>query len=191
MLPEKEVRQMLEIRSITKTFDKKTVLSDFSAAFDTGVHGISAPSGIGKTTLLRIIAGLEAPDSGSIDGVGKISMDFQEARLLPWLNVEKNASIAEKEQGIAKKILCELGLSEELSAMPSELSGGMQKRVALARGLACEFDTLLLDEPFSGLDAATADAALSTVRRHSEGKCVILVTHDSHTLTKLDSITTL
>lgn len=179
---------MVKIENLSKSFDNKKVLSSFSAEFSDGINGISAPSGIGKTTLLRIIAGLEVPDEGTVSGVGKISMDFQEPRLIPWITAGKNAAIAEKSHGLGKEILCRLGLGNEIDTMPGQLSGGMQKRVSLARALACEFDTLLLDEPFSGLDAKTADDALDTVRSYSKERCVILVTHSAETLAKLDSV---
>ena len=182
---------MLKIKHLSKCFGEKFVLKDFSAAFDVGIHGISAPSGSGKTTLLRIIAGLEDADSGEITGGGKISMDFQEPRLLPWLSTEKNAAISERKNGLASEILCELGLSDERDKLPKKLSGGMQNRVALARALSCEFDTLLLDEPFTGLDAECSEKALLTVKRYAKEKCVLLVTHDKKTLSMLDSVTVL
>ncbi len=182
---------MLKITDLSKSFGEKNVLQGFNAEFGVGIHGISAPSGTGKTTLFRIIAGLESADSGDIAGAGKISVDFQEPRLLPWLTAEKNAAIAEKELGLAKKILCELGLKNELNVLPAQLSGGMQRRVALTRALACRFDTLLLDEPFTGLDTECTERALLAVRRYSAEKCVLLVTHDDSTLSKLDSVITL
>lgn len=182
---------MLEIKHLSKNFGEKVVLKDFSAAFGVGIHGISAPSGTGKTTLLRIIAELEGADSGEVIGAGKVSVDFQEPRLLPWHSAVKNAAIAERKNGLAAKILCELGLSDELDTLPKKLSGGMQKRVALARALACEFDTLLLDEPFTGLDAECSEKALLTVKRYAKEKCVLLVTHDEKMLSLLDSVTLL
>lgn len=182
---------MLEIRHLSKSFGEKSVLKDFSAAFDIGIHGISAPSGSGKTTLLRIIAGLESADEGEVMGAGRISMDFQEPRLLPWLNAEKNAAIAERKSGLASEILCELDLADELDKLPKKLSGGMQKRVALARALAADFDTLLLDEPFAGLDAECAEKALLAVKKYAKRKCVLIVTHDEKTLSMLDSVTVL
>lgn len=182
---------MLEINNISKSFGGKAVLCCLSASFGSGIHGISAPSGAGKTTLLRIIAGLEKSDSGTVSDAGRVSFSFQEARLIPWLSAEKNAAIAEKRPGYAKEILKMLGLSNEYDTPARSLSGGMQMRVSLARALAAPFDTLLLDEPFSGLDAECTDTAMSAVRELCGGRCVLLVTHSSQTLSECDSVFTL
>ena len=182
---------MIEIKNISKSFGDKAVLRCLSASFGSGIHGISAPSGAGKTTLLRIVAGLEKPDSGTVSGAGRVSFSFQEARLMPWLGAEKNAAIAEERPGYAKEILKMLGLSDEYDTPARSLSGGMQMRVSLARALAAPFDTLLLDEPFSGLDAESTDMAMSAVRELCGGRCVLLVTHSSRTLAQCDSVFTL
>ena len=182
---------MLTLTELCKAYGDKKVLTDFSACFGEGLHGISAPSGAGKTTLLRIIAGLETPDSGTVEGAGIISFSFQEARLLGWLSAEKNAALAEREKGLGAHFLSALGLGAELDTPARSLSGGMQRRVSLARALAAPFDTLLLDEPFSGLDAACAHIAMKTVKDACAGKCVLLVTHDKETLIQCDSVTEL
>ena len=179
---------VLEINKIYKSFGSKIIFEDFSCSFENGISGISAPSGHGKTTLIRMIAGLDSPDRGEITGAGTVSVDFQEPRLFPWLSAEKNASVAESTQGLGAEILGELGLGSEKKTPPRKLSGGMQKRVSLARALAADFDTLLLDEPFTGLDEQSAEAAFEAVARRSRGKRVIIATHDAALLSRLDKV---
>ena len=131
---------MLTVQHLTKSFDGNPVLSDFSCTFpDNGIVTIVGPSGYGKTTLLRCIAGLEKPDSGEILGVPeRISYCFQEDRLLPWRTALGNleAVLGRRRR---EELLCWLdrvGLSEARDKYPSELSGGMRSRVAFARALA-------------------------------------------------------
>ena len=178
----------MKVEGLYKAYGDKKVLDGLSFTASAGITGIFGPSGIGKTTLLRIIAGLEKPDCGKISDVGKISFCFQEPRLLPWKSALENASIAERKQGLAREILVSLGLGDDLALHPGELSGGMQKRVALSRSLAARFDTLLLDEPFAGLDNDAAEKAFEAVRQYADGKCVLLVSHDGKAMEKADNI---
>ena len=171
----------MKISNLSKAFGGKVLFSSLSFDFPVGVTFVSGASGSGKTTLLRMIAGFEKPDGGEISGAGKIGYCFQEPRLLPWKTALENAAIAEREAGLAEKILCELGLCADLGLLPAELSGGMQKRVALARALASDFDTLLLDEPFAGLDTEAAENAMNIVHKYADNMCVLLVSHDEET----------
>lgn len=172
------------------------VLSDIDADFERGaITAIVGRSGCGKTSLLRIIAGLSAPTMGSVtvDGDsrglvrGKTSIIFQDFGLLPWANVQTNAELGLKVRKVpaaerrskVDPILAELGLVPFARLYPARLSGGMRQRVAVARALASDSDLLLLDEPFSSLDALTRESLqemlLETQRRH--GTTIILVTH--------------
>ena len=145
---------------------------------DRGVLCLFGPSGCGKTTLLRVLCGLEKPEAGSLSEKPKVAAMFQEDRLLPWLSIEKNLTAA---AGIslqeAESWLRKMGLEQEKKALPESLSGGMQRRVAMARALAAESDLLLLDEPFTGLDGATKELLYPLIREAAEKKPVILVTH--------------
>jgi len=123
---------------------------------------IIGPSGCGKTTLLSLVAGLDRDFAGHIarNGGGRIGMVFQTPRLMPWLTVRENVRLAlplsEAEEGRAEEILREMQVGDFLDAFPGRLSGGQQRRVALARAFVNDPDLLLLDEPFQSLDAPTA-----------------------------------
>jgi len=147
------------------------------------------PTGCGKTTLLRIISGLEQADSGKINrGMGRLGYVFQQGALFPWMNIESNVMFPLKATGMAgslcrlkaEEILDLVGLYEFRKSFPHELSGGMQQRTALARGLVTSPDLLLLDEPFASLDTRTGinlqEMLRNLCRRLST--TVIFVTHN-------------
>lgn len=136
------------------------------------------PSGCGKTTLLRLLAGLEKPSTGKVEGVNRVSMVFQEDRLLPWLTALGNVTLTGAEEEKARQTLTALGLSEdEMKALPEHLSGGQQRRVALARALAADSELLLLDEPFNGLDEDTWQNVVPLIAEYAKTRPVVLVTH--------------
>ncbi|ODJ89678.1 aliphatic sulfonates import ATP-binding protein SsuB [Candidatus Thiodiazotropha endolucinida] len=146
------------------------------------------PSGAGKSTLLNILSGLDGNFDGSLEwvdgGPGCVSYVFQDPRLMPWLTVRENVELvmndAKKDSSWVDHLLHLVELDERADAFPGQLSGGMQRRVALARAMAIKPDILLLDEPFSSLDAPTAaslrEMVLDLWRDHSSA--VILVTHN-------------
>ena len=178
---------IVDIKDLSFSYGEKEVLSHFNLRVRKGERlCIKAPSGFGKTTLLRLICGLEKPQSGSVEipPETKISVVFQEDRLLPWLSVEKNLLfvMGNADEALVKKkakeCLSAVELAEEAKSFPAALSGGMARRAALARALAAEWDLLLLDEPFSGIDQAKKEKIASFMRRQFEGKTVILVSHD-------------
>ncbi|HTJ92480.1 MAG TPA: ABC transporter ATP-binding protein [Pararobbsia sp.] len=184
---------VLDAKRISKYFDGHVVLDKVSLTVRPGeVVSLVGPSGCGKSTLLRIIAGLDRSfdgnvqiDQRSVKGPSEqIGIMFQEPRLLPWLNVEKNVSFISGnksgEEGRAKRLLAEVGLESREHAWPKALSGGMAQRVALARGLYTHPDLLLLDEPFSAVDALTRmrlqSLLLSVTSAHRTA--ALVVTHD-------------
>lgn len=160
-------------------FGEKQIFSDFSHTFSfAGATALMGASGVGKTTFLRVLCGLEKPDSGAVLGFpSRYTFLFQEDRLLPWLDALHNVSMVCTQQE-AVDWLAKVGLSEELHAMPAELSGGMRQRVAFARALAHKSDFLLLDEPFKGLDEACRAEMLALLQTELDRRPVLFVTHD-------------
>ena len=173
---------MLRIESLNKSF-AAPVLRDFSHRFpEKGIVLLKGASGGGKTTLLRLIAGLEKPDSGRIllpEGA-KISMVFQEARLVPNLTVSENLLLVapEKDKKEAEEILFSLGLSDAFSLFPAALSGGMKERVNLARSIFYGGTIYLWDEPTKELDEENAKKVIEWMKKLSQNALVIAATHD-------------
>lgn len=185
----------LEIKNLTKRFGKKTIISELSYRFsDKGLYILRGKSGIGKTTLLRIIAGLDKDYSGEVidGGVERISFAFQEYRLFPQLSALENVMIASKDdsdanKSIAMDLLSQLGFSfEEMSLLSSELSGGMKQRVSLARAFMKNAPVILLDEPTKELDAILCRQVCEMIKKIAEDKLVILVTHRDDDISLLD-----
>lgn len=171
----------LVIRELSKSYGGTPVISGLSCTLPQGSRwGILGPSGIGKTTLLRLILGLEQPDGGSIAGAPeKMAALFQENRLLEGHSALANLRLAVPQAGKqGPALLAELGLEEESMAKAvSDLSGGQARRVALARALLAESYLLALDEPFTGLDDAARAQAAEAILRHLGGRTLLLVTH--------------
>ncbi|MEG1846334.1 MAG: ATP-binding cassette domain-containing protein [Oscillospiraceae bacterium] len=174
----------IKIENINKSYKEKIVIKDFSLTLKIDkTIAVMGESGCGKTTLLRLIAGIEKPDSGKITKPPtKISFMFQEDRLLPWLNAFENVKLVGSED-TAKKYLSLLGLENDFNTKPNELSGGMQRRVALARALSFNSDLIILDEPFKGIDESLKDKLIDVIK--SEKREIILVTHNKSDAKKL------
>ena len=173
----------LRVEHLRKSYGGVPVLRDVSFTAGEGVTCVMGPSGEGKTTLLRLLLGLERPDGGTISGLEGRPMAavFQEDRLLTNRTALENLrfvlgpAFRETE---CRALLAELGLPEADGRPVSEYSGGMRRRVALARALAVPSDLLVLDEPFTGLDRETRDRCAAAIRRRCAGKVVLLATHD-------------
>ncbi len=169
---------MIKLRNIDLSFNGKTVFSSLSA--DLPVEGTTVfrgVSGAGKTTLFRLLLGLQKPDNGTITGMEfqKPAVVFQEDRLLPWVNALENAAIGSGKES-AERALTVLGLRGNLFQLPRELSGGMRRRVAIARARSYGGDALFLDEPFTGLDEENKIIVAREIR--STGVPVYVITHE-------------
>ena len=172
------------LTEVTRRFAENTVLLKRSFRFPEGrISCVMGPSGVGKTTLLLLIAGLLKADSGEISGVPeRIAFVFQEDRLCEDFNAAANVRLVTgrsvKPQEIREALLG-LGLPEESLSQPvREFSGGMKRRVAIARALLYSPELLLMDEPFKGLDEELRRKVMDEIKARFRGKTVILVTHD-------------
>ncbi len=180
--------------SLTVRFGAHTVLQNFSHQFEMGITCILGPSGCGKTTLLRTLMGLIIPDAGQIrcdPPSFKKSVMFQENRLCENMSAISNLRFVcpmRTKQEMAQALAL-AGLGQSLYLPVKDLSGGMQRRVALVRALLADFDLLFLDEPFTGLDEPTRDRLLPLIAQYANGKLVLLVTHDELLAEKLNART--
>ena len=158
----------MKLDNVSKSFAGRRVLNNLTYEFGKGITAITGPSGVGKSTLTGIMAGLIKPDAGYVlRGEGKMSIVFQEDRLIENLTAIQNLCFAAGKSA----------LEDDLDRPVSKFSGGMKRRVAIARALAVKPDLLIMDEPFRGLDeAARANAAQLICNRGIH--TIIFVTHD-------------
>lgn len=176
---------MITVSGVTKRYGDQVVLEGLDLALPDGAAtAVMGPNGCGKTTLGRLLLGLEAPDAGEVRGVAgrRRAAVFQEDRLCEHLDAVANVRLVRPRGAAATAAETELralGLDEASLRKPvSALSGGQRRRVAIARALAADADLLVLDEPFTGLDAAARATVIPDVARRCAGRTVLLVTHD-------------
>jgi NitT/TauT family transport system ATP-binding protein len=174
---------LISFDNVSKAFGENIVLKDFSLLFPPrGIVSIMGPSGFGKTTLFRLLAGLEKPDSGTVTAqYSKLSMVFQEDRLLSGVSSlgNINAVLDKKDDDLAMMWLRRMGLSDCTDLLPNELSGGMRRRLSIARAMAFGGDFILLDEPFAGLDDETRERIYPYIFNKDEpNRLTIVITHD-------------
>lgn len=174
----------LKANNICKRYGENTVLDGFSHTFKSGSFtAVMGASGCGKSTLISILMGLVNADSGEVElpERARLSAVFQEDRLCDNLTASANLRLVTGNRYSPEELekeLCAVGLSDCARKPVRELSGGMKRRVALLRALLHEYDILFLDEPFKGLDDSTKKQVLEYCKRKTEGKTVVLVTHD-------------
>ena len=185
------MQHKLSLTDVSFAYQSQSILSHFSAEFTLGVpYAIVGKSGIGKTTLLRLIAGLLIPTGGQIlgGGIGKTAFAFQDHRLFPTLTALENAAIT-SDKDRARSMLEEFGFSDEdMQKFPSALSGGMKQRVSLVRALLSAMPILLLDEPSASLDATTAKILYKHLIEAAQTRIVIIVSHNMQEIEDLDAI---
>ena len=191
----------INFKGITKIYDGKPVLDRVDLHIDTASDSrdvlLRGPSGIGKTTFLRIIAGLEKPDSGSVEismgeaahgGKGlRVGMVFQEDRLLEQLSSVDNVSLVDPSvsRERARRALSEILEPEALEKPVRELSGGMKRRVAIVRAVLSPSDILVMDEPFTGLDPETRKRVIDYIMKNKGRRPLILASHEPEGLPKM------
>ena len=170
---------MIGFDRVCFSYGQKEVFRDLTLHVGAGERvAIRGESGCGKTTLLRLVMGLEKPADGAVTvRASRISALFQENRLLPYLSVARNCELFAADAASVRPMLRALGLSDAADALPSALSGGMARRAALARALCRDAELYLFDEPFSGLDRDSAARAAELVCRVTEDRTVLMVTH--------------
>jgi sulfonate transport system ATP-binding protein len=189
VLSERQAGLAGELRDVNKWYGEHHVLNDVSVTVGRGeIVALIGRSGSGKSTVLRVFAGLSTDHSGERTVTGAPALAFQEPRLFPWRDVRTNVVYGlnrsklgrEEAQSRADRALADVGLADRAEVWPSTLSGGQAQRVSLARALVAEPELLLLDEPFGALDALTRltmrGLLLGLWREHGFG--VLLVTHD-------------
>lgn len=175
----------INIENISFAYEDKIVFENYSQRFPIGETSvIMAPSGFGKTTLLYMIAGLISPTNGNINipiNNPKFSFAFQDLRLIESLNVKKNITLVNSNISTndLDKCLEALDIKDLADKKVSALSGGEKSRVSIARALMADYDILLLDEPFNGLDDTTKDNVIKYIKEKTAHKTVLLVTHNN------------
>ncbi|MDB4294972.1 ABC transporter ATP-binding protein [Akkermansiaceae bacterium] len=197
----------LTIKGFSKFYGEVEALNDVSLSVEKGeVVVLRGPSGAGKSTLLFMIAGLLAPDAGAVKVAGidpyqlsgaertrfrskEIGMVFQDARLIPYLDVRANILAAGGDPTRADELIEMLGLASRRTHVPKKLSAGEQQRVGLARALVMEPKLVLADEPTGNLDEENSDLVIFGLRKFvDEGGAALVVTHDSRVIEKADRV---
>ena len=178
-----EIKGTIEIKNLTKSFGDVTVTDRLSLSIPLGeTTCVSGKSGCGKTTLLRLLAGLEKPDGGSIEGVPeRIAFVFQNDRLCGDFSALSNIRLVTGKkipQSEIERNLRAVGIEECDSKPVREFSGGMKRRVAIVRAICCDADLVLMDEPFKGLDPELRKTVMDYVKENTAGKTLVCVTHD-------------
>ena len=183
---------MLELREVTFGYGGAPILERFSLTLpDRGLTVLSGPSGCGKTTLLRLLAGLERPAAGTVTGGAESVLLFQENRLFPWRTAGQHLRdvLPRPRWGEIPRWLALVELEGEAGKYPDQLSGGMARRLALARCLACGGRPILLDEPFAGVDPARRGRILPRLR--ALGVPVVIASHEDDVRAAADAVYTL
>lgn len=180
---------------LSLSFDGKTVLDSISFALpDRGLYAVVGRSGEGKTTLLRVIASLEAPTAGTVEGNERVAFMFQEYRLFEHLTAIDNITMLLHQrprdgEAAARALLSRLGLTEQEQRLyPRQLSGGMKQRVSLARAVLADAPVLLLDEPFKELDGVLRDAVAELLREEATRRLVLFSAHSEEEARALGAI---
>lgn len=170
----------IEMKAVSKSFDR-AVLEDFSCEFSgKGISIIMGESGIGKSVLFKLLSGILPPDRGSVirSANSRLSYLFQENRLLPWLTAYENALAVNRDCAACHRLFADMELLGAEKLYPRQMSGGMQRRVAIVRSILYGGDIFLWDEPFTGLDADLKQRIMKRLKPVLSKKLCLLATHD-------------
>lgn len=176
----------LKVKNLVKKYDGKTVLDGVNVSFEDGrVYAVMGPSGGGKTTLLHVLMGVLKEDEGEVEGreTKKFSAVFQENRLFEFLTAAENVVVVgekgegQEELARVEEILREILPEEALGQCVAEYSGGMKRRVTIARAVLAKSDVIVMDEPFTGLDEETKGKVVAFIEKYREGRTLIFSTH--------------
>jgi len=185
---------VISLSGVSKRFGNNIVIRDVSFNVGKGeVYSIIGPNGVGKSTLLKIIAGILKHDEGEVIVNGKTSLVPQNDLLLPWMTLEENITFPLRIIGVDKKeaetkaweLSVMLGFEKYLKIYPKHASGGTRRKAAIARGLALGANIILLDEPFIGLDISSATSLLNTIKKLKGKLTIIMVSHQLYELAEL------
>lgn len=176
----------IKVENISKAYGDKTVFSDFSLTFQQGkTYILTGESGKGKTTLLHILLGIVLPDRGTVTQKIRYSAVFQEDRLLTGHTAIENLCLVAK-KGTKKQaltvFLSEILPTDSLDKPIEQLSGGMQRRVAVARAMLADSDCVVMDEPFTGMDETTVQTVIAFIYRHLKERTLLIATHQPEAL---------
>lgn len=171
------------VNNLNKKYGDKIILDNYYEVFKNNtISFIMGPSGVGKTTLIRILMGLEKADSGEVTGMEdkKISAVFQEDSLCRNLSVYLNIKLVNEDISDIEieNALKQMDLYDYMYKRVDELSGGMKRKVAILRAILCDFDLLIMDEPFKGLDTETKSKVMSYLINNLKNKTAIIITHN-------------
>lgn len=183
----------IQFIGVSKSFNNKLVLNNLTLTFREGMRScLMGPSGVGKTTVTNLILGLIRPDAGSIQGCRdkRLAALFQEDRLIEHWDAVDNIKLVCDKSVTSSQIQYELravGLSDVDGKAVRDFSGGMRRRVAIVRALMAKSEILILDEPLKGLDEELKKQIIDYIKEKTEGKTVIIVTHDKEELQLFDA----
>lgn len=171
---------MLKFENVSFCYKSEPVFQNFSLSVNEGeATGVLGHSGCGKTTFMQLASGIIKPTSGKIVlfNANRPSFIFQEDRLLPWLSAAENLAFVGADADCISICLGKTGLSESADKFPNELSGGMSRRLSIARTLAFGGDCFFIDEPLHGLDIKTSAQILELIHSEISGKTALIITH--------------
>lgn len=175
----------ITVEDLSFAYVSKQIFTNLNLSFEQGSRtGIMAPTGFGKTTLLHLLAGILDPQAGSITRPERVSLVFQEHRLLPISALANLRCVTNRSEELIQAHLHDLGIPDPTLSI-GQMSGGMKRNVSTARAMLYESDFVLIDEPFQGLDTDSRDVLISYILEHLEDRTLIFSTHQKQDIEDL------